>query len=96
MVFPRRRVVLEFPLELLGSVPGRVSRRFPVVSSVCDVERLESFGEVGVYRAHAHVKEAQGGIIDDITRDNKVVWVLYFACDEIRNGVVFDPDLGDK
>jgi hypothetical protein len=45
---------------------------------------------------HAHVEEAKRGIVDNITRDNEVLGVLDFACDETGYSVVVDPDLREK
>jgi hypothetical protein len=42
------------------------------------------------------VEEAKRGIVDDVTRNDKVVRVLDLACYEVGNSVVVDPDLRDN
>jgi len=42
------------------------------------------------------MEEAKRGVVDNVTRDNKVLGVLDFTCNKTGDRVVVNPDLRDK
>lgn len=84
------RIFVEGPLEVVGALPDGVLRGFPGFRHLLG---LLSLGEVGVDGAHVVVQESEGRVIDNVGRDDEIFWVIKLVGDELRDGIVADPDL---
>jgi hypothetical protein len=85
-----RRILVKWPGEIVRAFPEGVLRRPPLFE---DIGRLFDLREVRVKCANMVMKETQRRIINNVGRNDQVIWVGDLSGNKLRDSIIIDPYL---
>ena len=85
-----RRILLKRPVEIVRAFPEGVLRRPPLFE---DIAWLFDLREVRVEGANMVMEETERRVVNNVGRNDQVIWVGDLSGHKLRDSIVIDPYL---